>query len=351
MDSFDDPNTAVNKLTLSLRKLEFSLDFASSKLKAAHGEAATAVLDFLAQKAVEKNFRWQKPEYLEEPEEQAEVDEEADVGCVEDEIEAADFEDEAVFKESDYVKAYGEEEEEEDDEDRQARDILTSGIDPVAWRTEVERVAPRLRPPAAVANGKEWRSHVEQTKANDQKLRDLLPKTIKQLQGLAEKMGDAKDKIHLKENYLNKQFDDKRKQYETAKTDLNALEARAQASTEKVASLTNDLAKITENLDDMKATMADRGNAMTDTSPLVNIKQSLKQLKQEVSHFDLQIGVLSHRLMQQKLRHGTLAPDSTGFKMRGKEFIHSSENKSETNKSPVAAIDYEDDDLSIAEDD
>ena len=53
----------------------------------------------------------------------------------------------------------------------------------------------------------------------------------------------------------------------------------------------------------MKGTMADRGNSMTDTSPLVHIKQALKQIKQEVVTFDLQIGVVGHTLMQQKLRH------------------------------------------------
>jgi estrogen-related receptor beta like 1 len=65
--------------------------------------------------------------------------------------------------------------------------------------------------------------------------------------------------------------------------------------------------------------MADRGNSMTDTSPLVQIKQALKQIKLEVVTFDLQIGVVGHSLMQQKLRHGNpKQQNSTGFKLRGK---------------------------------
>ena len=57
---------------------------------------------------------------------------------------------------------------------------------------------------------------------------------------------------------------------------------------------------------------------MTDTSPLVQIKQALKQIKQEVITFDLQIGVVGHSLMQQKLRHGNPSGNGKGFKMRGK---------------------------------
>ena len=65
--------------------------------------------------------------------------------------------------------------------------------------------------------------------------------------------------------------------------------------------------------------MADRGNSMTDTSPLVHIKQALKQIKQEVVTFDLQIGVVGNTLMQQKLRHGSPNSNGKGFKMRGKQ--------------------------------
>lgn len=97
------------------------------------------------------------------------------------------------------------------------------------------------------------------------------------------------------------------------------MEVKYQESTENVNKLTSDLSGIAEQLAEIKSTMNDRGNSMTDTSPLVQMKQALKQLKQEVVSFDLQIGVVGHTLMQRKLRHGNLSDNSKGYKMRGKQ--------------------------------
>jgi estrogen-related receptor beta like 1 len=40
----------------------------------------------------------------------------------------------------------------------------------------------------------------------------------------------------------------------------------------------------------------------TDTSPLVDIKRSVQSIRDEVNAFELRIGVVSHTLMQSKLR-------------------------------------------------
>lgn len=162
---------------LALRKLNFGLDFPSSKLKQAHGEAACTVLDFLTERACEKCFVWQKPEYPADQDEEAEVDEEADVGDVEDEVEA-EMEDEAMFQEPTYGIPV-----DEDPEYKEAHQILKSGIDPVTWQTELERVLPKLRL-ATVAGGNEWRAHIEQTKQHGDKISDVLPQTEKQLQAV-----------------------------------------------------------------------------------------------------------------------------------------------------------------------
>lgn len=307
---------------LALRKLEFGLDFPTSKLKQAHGEAAVGVLDFLTDRAVEKTFSWRHPEYSGEAEEEAVADEDADVGGIEDEVEVVE-EEETLFKEAPSAHV------EEDDDYKAAHEILRSGIDPIAWQTELERVGPRLRVAAAHGGGKEWRAHIEATKANEAKIAEVLPATKKQLTAMSERVSDARDKINLKENYINKQFEAKKESFATLKEELNAVEAAFTESTENVNKLTNELAGIAESLEEMKGTMADRGNSMTDTSPLVHIKQALKQIKAEVVTFDLQIGVVGHTLMQQKLRHGSPNSNGKGFKMRGK-----------TNND---AVDFEDD--------
>lgn len=337
VDPFDDPNTCVNQLLLAIRRLDFQGDFPSSKLKQGHGAATCSVLDFLSQKAVEKCFEWQPPIYPEEEEEEAEVDEGADVGDgIEDEIEAAyDDDDEAMFQEA------APQEEEEDPEYEEAHQILKSGIDPVVWQAEVERVAARLRYRVA-SGGNEWRSHVEQTKELQSKVSADL-QTEKRLETVRDRLHSAKDKISLKEGYINNQFDQKKESYKKLKEELTAIEQAYAAKTETNAKLTAELAGITQQLDSVKAAMNDRGNSMTDTSPLVQIKQALKQIKQDIVNFDLQIGVVGHTLLQHKLRHGNPDDHAKGYKMRGK--IKSAPSNDEDDAaSTTAPHDFDDDD-------
>ena len=44
--------------------------------------------------------------------------------------------------------------------------MLEATVDPIAWRTELERVAPRLKI-AHTMSGKEWRAHLEQTQKHE----------------------------------------------------------------------------------------------------------------------------------------------------------------------------------------
>lgn len=68
-EEFDDPNTIVNKLMLSLRQLDFRSSFAPQKLRTPHGEPVCQVLEFLVNKALaEKGFEWGTPIYLDNQE-------------------------------------------------------------------------------------------------------------------------------------------------------------------------------------------------------------------------------------------------------------------------------------------
>ena len=105
--------------------------------------------------------------------------------------------------------------------------------------------------------------------------------------------------------------------YAKLKEELDEVTKSQDETGDRVNTLSGDLSQVADQLDEMKGTMADRGNSMTDTSPLVSIKQALKQIKKEVVAFDLQIGVVGHTLMQQKLKHGAPDASSKGYKLRG----------------------------------
>jgi estrogen-related receptor beta like 1 len=101
-------------------------------------------------------FQEQQQTDLEEEEPGDEIDDEAE-GAVDDEL---------FFQES--VGA-----EPEVSLDNSAHHMLTSHIDPVAWKTELERVGPRLRAQQQLASN-EWRAHVDQTVSSKSQIEQLL---------------------------------------------------------------------------------------------------------------------------------------------------------------------------------
>lgn len=54
-------------------------------------------------------------------------------------------------------------------------------VDPVAWKTELERVGPKLRAQQQLSTN-EWRAHVDQTVANNQHIEKVLEETQSDLQ-------------------------------------------------------------------------------------------------------------------------------------------------------------------------
>ena len=68
-EEYDDPNVVAQKLMLSLRSLNFEMDFPIAKLKQPFGEIACSILDFLTLKALESSgFKFQLPKYVDENE-------------------------------------------------------------------------------------------------------------------------------------------------------------------------------------------------------------------------------------------------------------------------------------------
>lgn len=137
-EEFDDPNTIVNKLLLALRQVDFRASFPQQKLKAAHGEPACTVLDFLTDKALSAvSFQWGVPTYSNNIDvEQAEPDDDTnDDDIVEDEEPGAPDEDVMFEDPSKFEVSI----------DSSNHNILQALVDPIEWKTELERVGPKLR--------------------------------------------------------------------------------------------------------------------------------------------------------------------------------------------------------------
>ena len=303
VDWHDDNNTSCNNIYSSLRDMQFQLDFPASKMRTGCGDACVQTLSFLCDRALgESGFKFRRPDYPEEGfADEAEVDDaaEVDADMTENLGEESDQEEEILYSEMVNEKSYTSKE--EDDEDREK---MEAEIDPLIWATELERVRQRLKMPKTI-NAKEWRSHIEQTKQHGAIVSKTLPEAKRDLARIAESVKDSLESVTSRERYLNNTFAALVSEYKEIQEKMKVVKGHQQEAGNKVSEYTNELQEISDQLEEIKSTMDERGSSMTDTSPLVRIKKALKKLKEEIQEMELRMGVLSHTLMQAKMRHRT----------------------------------------------
>ncbi|OQS04847.1 Intraflagellar Transport Protein 57 [Thraustotheca clavata] len=320
VDKYDDPNTSVNKLILALKIMGFTLDFPAAKLKQGYGEAVCSALEFICDKALAvKSFCWTKPKYLkEEYAEEAEVDENLEVDADDDNV--AIEEEEELYV--DTIRAKTEESELEES----TKEIILAAVDPLLWKTELERVGPKLKSKIKEDDGKEWHTHIEQTKKHDAIIQGNLASTSLQLKAITTQLAEVIDRMGAKEKYINNQFDHLRQEYHQVKEKLQAVSDRCKEGTERVNAMTNQHTDITEQLRETKTVMDSKGSKMTDTSPLVQIKAALQTLKLEIKNFELRIGVVGHTLLQSKSKQKPLGKRPGDSKAIDPEYDHSDDD-------------------------
>ena len=71
---------------------------------------------------------------------------------------------------------------------------------------EVERVAHKLKINKNVTDGKEWRSHLDQTKKYAESVKGSLPDVRTKLERLSDEVSKALEKIMKKESLLSRSF-------------------------------------------------------------------------------------------------------------------------------------------------
>jgi len=320
-DKWDDPNTIANKVMLELKEMGFDMDFPAIKLKQGSGEPVVRVLLFLADHAMGlSGFVYTKPQYVEEEfAEEAEVDDDAEM--------PAEIEEAGVDSEEEEEVLYSElvQKRREDEEDAAQTAVLEATVDPIAWKTELVRVAPRLKIKPSVSS-RQWRAHYEQTKKHEAVLAELFPDAQRALQKISSDLSSTLERVTSKEKYLNSTFHHLSEEYRTIRSRQDEVTSGFQTSSQSVSDLTNELATVSDSLDEVKSQMEDRGSSMTDTSPLVRIQQALTNLRTEIKTMELRIGVVGHTLMQSKLRtkpagnsDDPLRDESTEFDISGDE--------------------------------
>lgn len=337
VEEYDDPNTQITNLMHELSSMGYESSFSTTKLKQGWGEGVVAVLGYLANRALERRgFRFAPPTYpADDFAEEAEVDADAEFDAEEEMGEDIGLQNDSDDDEEEMWNGGGGGKNKKkggnDDSfmasgqlslDMSQRGILKSDIDPIEWKTELERVTPQLRNNAKLgASGKEWRSHLEQTMQHEKTIGRSLPDARGALTAIMSDVSNMLERVETKETYLNRQFEKLGGEYREVKERLDVMQKRHEESSGDVGTLSSELADISDRLDEVKSSMDERGNSMTDTSPLVRIKKALKKLQKEMKHMELRMGVACHSLLQAKIRQrNENANNPDGLSKSGAQF-------------------------------
>jgi len=303
-NQFDDPNAISNTVMQELRKMGFVADFPVSKLRHGSGDACCLALNYLLDSALKKQgFAVQPPIYTnQEVAEEAAVDEDADMEeDMEEDVDEED--DDGLFTAEEYFA--GPKNEDLSPEDLEMQQVLESKVDPKEWLLELERVGPRLKYRPNDTNGKEWRTHIEQSGKHEEHISKIFPETKGTLSKIGKELRAAVDRISAKERHINKEFDHLGGEFRDKQKHLDEIQERYNELSQSVSELTASLAEKTEQVEMIKNQMSERNNSMTDNSPLRRIGDALTELKKEVAAMDLRIGVVGQTLMQSKLKMAT----------------------------------------------
>lgn len=162
---------------------------------------------------------------------------------------------------------------------------------------EVERVAHKLKISNVPNDGKEWRSHLDQTKKYADSVKQSLPDVRVKLEKLSDEVSKALERIGKKEGILSKSFQGMTGDYRAHSENLKDIQTAFATVSKNVGDMENELSEINERLSQVEKKIDDTGKSFSDNSPLQKIKKSIAQVKSDIKSIDIRIGVVSNTLL------------------------------------------------------
>ena len=256
-NKYDDPTTASQNMILELKKLGIELDMPASKLKAGHGDGVCSLLVKLCQVSLQSKFRFKKPVIKDEGAGRDMDDGDDDMGDdMEGNADIADMIMGGGNQSDDDIEDFAEfgggagGDKAGGDADQLQNQIIQSSISREEWMLEVERVTHKLKLGnlATAGDGKEWRSHLDQTKKYAEHVRGQLPEVRVKLERLSEEVSRALERISKKEGLLSKSFQGMTGDYRAHSDKLREIQAAFTTTSRAVQDMETELAEVNERL-------------------------------------------------------------------------------------------------------
>lgn len=173
---------------------------------------------------------------------------------------------------------------------------VKSDIDPLKWKQELDRVAPKLKP-VQTGSSKEWRTHYEQMQQHSADIKVLSNYTDNVMKKLSVELERQLDQVQQRERTLTVQFQNIVNQYSEINKQKEDKMTEVSQLQELIDTVKSDYDIIKSKIRELKD-MTGTGKTVGDTGPVIRMKNALKALKNEVNGLNAQIGVVSHAITQ-----------------------------------------------------
>lgn len=302
-DEYDDPNTVITNMLVIMKDLGIQVNTVPGKLRQGYGEGTCTLLNALFKEILRRSgFEYTAPLYPDDGlADEAEADSDAEIDSVdEDPMQGDGEEDDLMYQEQETKK--------EENSGDQDHGVLETQIDPSVWLLEVERVTPKLKV-TIPSDAKEWRTHLSQTRQYKTVIENAFPAAKAQLDVLSREIRSALERIGNKENFINQQFSRHIEEHAEKTDSMKQVQQQYAELNDVVMNYSNEYKNLSEELELVKADMEERSTTVTDTAPIVKMKEAFKKLRSDTRVLEVRIGVVSHTLMQAKLRQ---SPQDSG---------------------------------------
>ena len=129
-------------------------------------------------------------------------------------------------------------------------------------------MAHKLKINKNAADGKEWRSHLDQTKKYADQVKGSLPDVRYKLERLQDDASKALEKISRKEGILSRSFQGMTGDYRAHSDQLREIQSSFTTVSKNVEDLETELQEINERLENIDKKIDDTGKQFSDNTPL-----------------------------------------------------------------------------------
>ncbi|KXZ47461.1 hypothetical protein GPECTOR_35g899 [Gonium pectorale] len=182
--------------------------------------------------------------------------------------------------------------------------VTSTQVDPIAWRQEVERLAPQLRRikiPAEMAAG-DWSQRWQQTKEQVATLAQAAPDATASLGKIGSSVTQELDRIDTSERRLNANATELLEQYTAARRRLEAIQRDRRQLDELLEIGHAALTQLSENTEEAQQAIQDLTDGLDGSRQIKLMHDAMRSMRKEMRRMDLRIGAARHALWARQMQ-------------------------------------------------